>query len=398
MSVPNWENRQVVAPLLEGVRGDLDALAAAVVACFRVEIPAYAPIATTELVPGVRSNIERAMDALDRGGEPTPGEIVASRVLGEQRAHQGVPLEALLRAHRIGVREVLAGVQERARSTGITADVVLDLANRAWAWADTVMLSAASGHREVEVTLAGQERQQRSHIMRGLLAGRWTELARSGAAAAYGITPEQRYVLVQARGPLEDLRRLEARLAAEAERGAHAFLSAELDRDLTMLAGGGVGDHVRDLPGSATIAVSDAVGLADLQAAHETIVLVLDAAAALGRRGIVALADLPLRAAILGRPDVSRVLARRYVHPLEADGEFGRVLLTSLRTWLEHGCRIEDAAAALFVHPNTMRHRLRRAQGVLQTRLDETEVRFELWWALTAEELSTVEPRPQPPG
>ena len=103
------------AGLLSGVEHSVDELTDAIVGCFRAEIPAYAPLPSEQLEPGVRSNIQRALDALQRGWEPTSAEITASRALGEERARQGVPLEALLRAHRIGVREVLARVQSDAR-------------------------------------------------------------------------------------------------------------------------------------------------------------------------------------------------------------------------------------------------------------------------------------------
>ena len=56
--------------LIGAVRSNIDTLVAGVVACFRAEIPAYTPIPDADLVPGVRSNVERALMALERGWQP----------------------------------------------------------------------------------------------------------------------------------------------------------------------------------------------------------------------------------------------------------------------------------------------------------------------------------------
>ena len=54
----------------------------------------------------------------------------------------------------------------------------------------------------------------------------------------------------------------------------------------------------------------------------------------------------------------------------------------TLRTWFDEGMRVEDAARALHVHPNTLRHRLRRFEETTGATLRKPSDLVELWWAL----------------
>lgn len=60
----------------------------------------------------------------------------------------------------------------------------------------------------------------------------------------------------------------------------------------------------------------------------------------------------------------------------------GATLVTSLLTLAEHGFHRRRAAAALHVHPNTLRYRLERAGDLLHLDLADPEVRFRLQLAL----------------
>ncbi|MGC2191915.1 MAG: PucR family transcriptional regulator ligand-binding domain-containing protein [Candidatus Dormiibacterota bacterium] len=60
----------------------------------------------------------------------------------------------------------------------------------------------------------------------------------------------------------------------------------------------------------------------------------------------------------------------------------GATLVTSLLTLAEYGFHRRRAAAALHIHPNTLRYRLERAGDLLQLDLAEPEVRFRLQLAM----------------
>ena len=69
---------------------------------------------------------------------------------------------------------------------------------------------------------------------------------------------------------------------------------------------------------------------------------------------------------------------------IEYDAEHGGLLLASVRTWLEHDRRTQDAAAALHVHPNTLAYRVRRFERLSGRSLQSTADLAEVWLALHA--------------
>lgn len=72
-------------------------------------------------------------------------------------------------------------------------------------------------------------------------------------------------------------------------------------------------------------------------------------------------ADLLPERALAGDPEAERQLVDRVARPLE---EAGGALLETVDSYLEAGGTLEGCARQLFVHPNTVRYRLRRAAEV----------------------------------
>ncbi|HVV08829.1 PucR family transcriptional regulator [Amycolatopsis sp.] len=68
--------------------------------------------------------------------------------------------------------------------------------------------------------------------------------------------------------------------------------------------------------------------------------------------------DLLPERALSGDAEAERLLIDEIAHPLEAAGP---TVLQTVETYLESGGVLETCAKALFVHPNTVRYRLRRA-------------------------------------
>ena len=58
--------------------------------------------------------------------------------------------------------------------------------------------------------------------------------------------------------------------------------------------------------------------------------------------------------------------------------------MDTLRAWLDQHGQVDAAAQRLGIHRHTVRHRLRRAEGVLGRSLDDPAVRADLWFALAA--------------
>ena len=75
--------------------------------------------------------------------------------------------------------------------------------------------------------------------------------------------------------------------------------------------------------------------------------------------------------------------ASGYLGELRTSAE-GLELMATLRAWLDQHGQVDAAAQRLGIHRHTVRHRLRRAEGVLGRSLDDPAVRADLWFALAA--------------
>ncbi|MGW3338286.1 helix-turn-helix domain-containing protein [Streptomyces sp. NPDC001009] len=79
---------------------------------------------------------------------------------------------------------------------------------------------------------------------------------------------------------------------------------------------------------------------------------------------------------------VPRADAEEYARVLLAPLAAGPALTETLRTWLSLHGSWDRTAVALDVHRNTVRQRITRCAALLDTDLDDPDVRMELWFAL----------------
>ncbi|BCK67225.1 hypothetical protein Srufu_011780 [Streptomyces libani subsp. rufus] len=109
----------------------------------------------------------------------------------------------------------------------------------------------------------------------------------------------------------------------------------------------------------------------------------LRAAAGFGLVGAYTREELGLRAAIVALPAVGEQLVRLRLAPLDERGEDGVQLAEAAAAYLRQGLRLDAAARTLYVHPNTLRNRLRRFEEITGTNLRDPADLAEVWWALT---------------
>ena len=200
----------------------------------------------------------------------------------------------------------------------------------------------------------------------------------------YGLDPEREYVPFRARAAGRrngEARALPHRIAL-ALAGDDGLVTA-LDHDL-------VGVAARapvSMPGVAT-GLGPPARLAALPNAFALASRALQTALAFREEGTCSLADLSIRPAILSDEALGDTFEARYLAPLAELGRLGTELETTLRTWFDEDMRVEDAARALHVHPNTLRHRLRRFEETTGAALRKPSDLVELWWALERRRLA----------
>jgi hypothetical protein len=334
----------------------------------------YAQLPREELRVSAEGNIRLALAALRADRGPSTEERAALREFAAQRARQGVPLEALLRVLRFGGREVLVTIRDAALEAGLDVGQAIEIADAVWEWIDEVSVELVGAHRRAELMLARQTHERRAAFVLGLVGGSLSPQAVEDGAAAFGMDARGEYHVVCADEGVEAL------LAPSHRSGG---VTSVIDDTLVA---------VVSQPPAVELPVAAGIGPATaLSSLRRSFVLAMRAQRTARAFGLVGLHDLPslsLRAAVVADGDVGELLAERYCAPVLALGDFGREVLRSLRCYLEHEQNVDAAAAALFVHPNTLRHRLARFEETTGSSLRRVSDLAEIWWVLQLESLT----------
>ncbi|MFB9311339.1 PucR family transcriptional regulator [Agromyces hippuratus] len=170
------------------------------------------------------------------------------------------------------------------------------------------------------------------------------------------------------------------------ERGGRLFFGRDDEQFVLVLeeADSGLADELAaefDLP----VGLSDPVGTGGIALAHEQALRAVERARESGS-GVVHFDEISRQGvlAFLARTD-ARAVALATLAPLtEHDAESGTALLTTTRTWLEHGGQFDATAQALGVHRHTVRSRIALAERLLGRDLSGFHARADLWAALLA--------------
>jgi hypothetical protein len=316
--------------------------------------------------------------AMRRAGlDSLPEEArVALLDLGERRAKQGVPLEDMLRSWRMGIEETMGYATEIGPGIGLAEGQVFGFFQQAFDVVDDAMVEIAKGHRIDDVG-AETEGDRRTSFMRGLVEGTLSpDEVRSGCVG-FGLDPLDSYAAFRARGGSElgsaELDRLfELTKTTEGRIG----LAVSLDSELVGMTSGEVPRGDLEL-----VAVGPRSPATELSHSYRMAGGILTAAETFGLAGIQDLSTAGLHAIVLERGELGEALASDLVAPVRTQ-QAGDEILHTVDTWLAVGMRVEPAAERLFVHPNTVRYRLRRYEELTGTDLGITEEAFRVWWAL----------------
>jgi hypothetical protein len=367
---------EVVGSLVAEIEAELDTLVERIGERIREEIPDFRRLPAATLARAVRGNVGRALTALRDLRPPTAAELEQAADVGRERAEQGLTVDAVLHAYRISVTAVWSRFGELARERGADVTSVLAFSETLWVWADAVMDIVGAAHREVELEQAREEQQRRDGFLLALLTGTLDAAELRRESATFGLDADREFIPFRARAP-EHTHRVAATLA-----GDDGMVMA-LDRDLAGIATRRPAPMPRVVTG-----VGPPVRLEALPTAFAMASRALQTAVAFGQAGAFSLADLSIRPAILADEALGDAFAARYLEPLAGLGRLGAELETTLRTWFDQEMRIEDTAKALHVHPNTLRHRLRRFEEATGATLRDPRHLVELWWALERRRLS----------
>lgn len=372
---------------------DLESLADRLTIVVLQREPSYARLgvaAPDELRGNLRANIERGLQSLGNnvpaGEDPQDTSIETGRL----RARQGVPLEAVLRAYRLGGRVIWEGLlaTSRERFGGRYDHALLDAASYVWRVIDSSSSALVDAYRLEEERLRRHEQNRRHAYVNALLEGHGGDPALAEeAAAALGLPSTGPIVCVVA--PIESPGEepLHAPRDALGEHGVVSSWHVRPSEMVGLVAPGDVpADALGELLGPAVCGRAGASPvvhrLADLPEAHAFAQL---AARTLAAPGLAVLDDRLPEALLVSSPRLAQRLRHQAFRDLLTLPEHERdTLFTTLEALVEAGGSPTRAAERLYCHRNTVIYRLQRIESATGRKLSHPRDRLLLMLGLLA--------------
>ena len=353
----------------------LPAFAAELAEVLCAEEEFYRGVAPDELRKVCEANLERALVAVINGGEL---ELDAARRTATAQAGQGVPLSAVLRAFRIAGTFTYEALLEHGAAT---PEQMLQFSTSVWKVIDVYSEASAQAYREYEAEHARYDEETRLRLFDGLLDGRSLNSAEvEQVARVLGLPVNGTFVVLVsdtagAASTVLDARRRRCawRPGPDTEVGV---VTLDGQADLAL---------VRQSLAEAGVSVGLSVPFAELAGAADAVRRARIARRSLpaGQTGVVLFGESPVTSLVAGAPALARDLAREVLGGVLTVQQAEReVLLGTLHAWYAGGGSAKEAAQTLFVHPNTVRYRLRRIQELTGCDLTHPRAVAELFLAL----------------
>ncbi|TFV61803.1 UNVERIFIED_ORG: PucR family transcriptional regulator [Bacillus sp. AZ43] len=345
-----------------------------------------------------RANLDRGMRALIGIATGGPGSSQRhAREVGRRRAAQGIPLEAALRAYRLGgqvIWEALLDVSRR--SSGAHDTLLLEVAGSVWRTNDAECAAVAEGYREEQRRLAGVDDSARQQILDGLLEGRGGDPAFVRTASELLALPlDGRLVAVVALPEPDGSPSLDAPTSRLLKRGVRSVWGTRNGAQVGVVALGHLDGC--DVTAWLQAMTSGPVGVSPVvegaAAAGSAYRLAETAARTLPTDSarVVTIDERLPEALLSNSPEISsRLVGQSLGGLLELPGDEREVLLDTLQAFLASDGSPTRAADELYCHRNTVMHRLRRIEAVTGRKV--TDPRNRLMWQLAL--LGTQHRRP----
>ncbi|MFD5910731.1 PucR family transcriptional regulator [Streptomyces massasporeus] len=310
--------------------------------------------------------------------------------IGADRAAQGLPLDALLHAFRLGGSLVWQRlVEETTRSEPEDIRLLVHVATDVWNFVDEHCTLVADAYRQAERQLAWRRENRVRLLAAALLDGTSRIADLPETAERLGLPEHGRYIVVAiSGGPQHDL-----------PPGGSAYLHSgvEVDHGIVLVGDEGDGkadrdplaalDLTADAPAGRRIGVGSAVsGLAAVGDARRLADLALSLCPPEG--GTVRLTEHLPEALVVSCPELGASLTERVLGPLLSLEPADRdVLLDTLVAWFACEGSAQRAGERLYCHRNTVLNRLRRCEQLIGRSLARPHDVVEISLALTARRL-----------
>ncbi|GAA2133697.1 helix-turn-helix domain-containing protein [Nocardioides bigeumensis] len=377
--------------LVDLLRGKLPEVAEHTIAAVMDEVPAYDDAFGGPMGGTIEQAVQMALAGFLRlasqgrtidPGTPLSPALEGAYALGRGEARSGRSADALLSAYRVGARVAWRELAATAVANDVPADTVAAFAELVFAYIDELSAASVAGHAD-ELETSGRVRQRYlDRLAAGLLRGDAAdELA--GAAARADWRPPKTLTAVllpeaQVRPVLGLVDAARTLQVGEDAPGLPSGLSVLLVPDL---GGRSRARLMRILDGRAAVAGPSRAWL-EVRTSYRRALRALHL-----RTGQASLdTEEHLPTLVLGAdPEALADLRAQALAPLAGLKPAAADKLSStLRAWLLHQGRRDEAAGALFVHPQTVRYRMGQLRELYGDRLDDPEMVLALTLALGA--------------
>ncbi|MFC0627397.1 PucR family transcriptional regulator [Kribbella deserti] len=350
----------------------------AVVEAARGDSPEVASLPIAENRRHIAVMVAAGLAAFDDSTGPGVEDFAAAARLGTDRAAQGIPLTELLRGVHAGRSRAIAIAVERSRAAGVPSGVLLDVLLEFERYAGALERHVVSGYHTAELQLARTVRDVRSQVLRRLLLGQEPEVSPDELGRVH-LDPRRSFYCLRSdvTDPVQ-AQTLERRFADVG--GVFGLVEGKLAGLMPRRPG------KKLVTADELVVVAPAAPLREIPALYETCGHALSAANASDRRGLHQLQDLAVETALATQPALAAILTRDLLGSLDPADAFHRQLAQTAKAYLDADRRLDRTAAALHLHPNTVRYRLSRLTALTGWSLDapSESVLHTLrdWWAL----------------
>ena len=377
----------------EAMRPQLPAVAEATVAEIIVEVPSYADEFTGHMGEVIRNAVELALGGFLELATASTGADASTPIrpaldgayeLGRGEARSGRTMDALLAAYRVGARVSWRHLSAHAVAAGLTGAQLARFAELVFAYIDQLSAASAAGHSD-ELETTGRVRTRYLERLVGLLLAGGPEPELTAAAERADWAPPKTLTAVVL--PETAVRAAQLSLDGRTLRSNQDIPGLDATPELVVLLVPDAGGRsrpalLRSLDGH-TAVVGPPRPWTEVHTSYARAVRAMQLGlTAEGSEPLDTehrLADLVLRADGEALAD----LRARMLAPLEDLTAGAREkLVETLRAWLLHHGRREQIAAALFVHPQTVRYRMGQLRELYGTALEDPRTVLELTIAL----------------
>ena len=321
-------------------------------------------------------------------GLPDPERDKTAREIGASRARANFPLPDVLDAIRVGSEFIWGELVDHARSSGSASDAELvTVAGQVWSMSDEFVRLMSAGYREEQdIRLIDGERQ-RFALCDTVLSGHDQRNATLWQAVdRLGLPRDRPFVIVavEAQGDGQvPTPRIDKRLLEDKMESAWLLRS---DVELGIVSC--FYDQIR--------AVRKAVQHYEVRAGispvtedfghtPQAVRMARTSLAASADGQVTFFSDSAVATMAAGAPDVASELAAVVLYRvLKLPDPEQATILDTVRTWFSTGGSVAETAREMFLHPNTVRNRLRRLESLTSRSLSDPRQAAEVYLAVVA--------------